>query len=241
MNILITNDDSISSEAMLKLASWARRLGEVTVVAPKTQQSAKSQSINLRDAFEVRQLDLLTGVDCWSVDSTPADCVRFAVDHFGKKFELLFSGINYGYNMGTDILYSGTVAACFEGAVNGIPSIALSSDFHDPLPALNELDGIWEYFLQKRLLESWSCYNVNIPLQPQGFRLTRQGGAFFRDSFTSDNGVHFKAHGKEVYRDQSDMDLDTDCVRHGYISISPLSINRIDDRVLEMLRKNEFQ
>ena len=128
MRILITNDDSISSPVLLPLIQWASKLGEVTTVVPKYEQSGKSQSIELRNPFEVQKVTLAPGIEAYTVDSAPADCVRYAVLGMGMEFDLVISGINRGLNIGIDTLYSGTAAAIFEAGCCGIPAIAFSTN-----------------------------------------------------------------------------------------------------------------
>ena len=110
MKILIVNDDGIEAPAILQLAKWARKLGEVVVVAPRVEQSGKSQSVLLKEFFSVEERDLAEGIRAYAVDSTPADCVRFGLLGLGEKFDLVFSGINKGINVGDDIVYSGTAS-----------------------------------------------------------------------------------------------------------------------------------
>ena len=155
MRILITNDDSISAEQLMPLAKYCQKLGEVTVAVPKYEQSAKSHGINIHTPFEVtkQQIDDMT---VYVVDSTPADCVRFAVLGLELKFDLIISGINRGFNMGTDMLYSGTVSAVREAGILGIPAIALSTspEYYDK--AINHLDIVFDYINQNKLLETHS-------------------------------------------------------------------------------------
>ena len=97
MKILITNDDSISSEVLLPLARWAKQLGEVTVVVPKYEQSGKSHCIEIRKAFEVKQVPFADpDIKAYTVDSSPADCVRFALEGMQTTFDFVISGINRG-------------------------------------------------------------------------------------------------------------------------------------------------
>ena len=98
MRILITNDDGIASVALSALAAWASRLGEVTVIAPRVEQSGKSHAIDFHRPLEIKQVPLLDGIEAWSVDSTPADCVRFGVLGLKKRYDLVLSGVNHGYN-----------------------------------------------------------------------------------------------------------------------------------------------
>lgn len=237
MNILITNDDGILSPCLLPLAKWAQQFGEVTVIAPKRQQSGKSHSLELHEPFEVAESDALPGVRAFTVDSTPADCVRVALLGWKMRPDLVISGINCGYNMGTDILYSGTAGAVFESALLGIPSVALSTDVDSFDPALENLDRVRDFFLRHELFAQHVLYNVNFPPAPKGIRMTRQGGMYFTDLFDRlENGL-YKAHGLCVYEDSGDLSLDTDAVMHGYISVSPLTTQRTEMAVFERLKE----
>ncbi len=235
MRILIVNDDSISAPVLPHLATWAKKLGDVTVVVPKYEQSGKSHGIELHKAFEVKKVDFLEGVEAYTVDSTPADCVRVAVLGMHKEFDLVLSGINRGYNLGVDILYSGTAAGIFEASILGIPAIALSTDPKDFTPALQQLDTVYAYFQAHKLMDNWNLYNVNSPLEPKGIRITRQGGPLYSDDFPDIGDNMVMPTGKYVYEDSNDLTLDTDATLHGYISISPMTINRINMDVYHQL------
>ena len=126
MRILIVNDDGIRSPGLISLAKMAVQLGEVWVVAPDNQCSAMSQRISVFGSIHVREvLDFpVEHVQAWSISGSPADCVKVALSYVMKeKPDVVFSGINNGYNVGVDILYSGTVGAAVEALVNGIPAI----------------------------------------------------------------------------------------------------------------------
>ena len=114
MRILITNDDGMHASQLIPLIKWAQKLGDVTVAVPKFEQSGKSHGIEIHKDFEAKQVELEPGISVWAVDSTPADCVRFAVLGQKMAFDLVLSGVNRGYNIGTDIMYSGTVSAVEE-------------------------------------------------------------------------------------------------------------------------------
>ena len=128
--ILITNDDGIYSDGIIRLAQTAKEFGEVWVVAPDSQRSAMSHSITLRHPIEAWSVDFpVEGVHAYACDGTPADCVRIGVLNIvpGKP-DNVFSGINYGYNVASDIQYSATAGAAFEGAFQGVHAIAFSED-----------------------------------------------------------------------------------------------------------------
>jgi 5'-nucleotidase len=152
-----------------------------------------------------------------------------------KEFDLVLSGINRGYNLGVDILYSGTAAGIFEASILGIPAIALSTDPKDFAPALQQLDTVYAYFQEHKLMDKWNLYNVNFPLEPKGIRITRQGGPLYSDDFPDIGDNMVMPTGKYVYEDSNDLTLDTDATLHGYISISPMTINRINMDVYHQL------
>ena len=235
MRILITNDDSVEAEQLLPLIRACRKFGEVTTVVPRVEQSAKSHVIEIHMPFRVEQCTLAEDVTVYTVDSTPADCVRYAVLGMGLEVDLIVSGINRGYNIGSDIIYSGTVAAASEATVLGIPAVALSTSPEYYPRAVEHLDEIYAYFCERKLFSLHHTYNVNIPEQPKGIRITRQGGPYYSDSFVSAGEGLYQASGREVYRYSADLTLDTDAVMSGYISVMPLSIDMTARAVYEAL------
>lgn len=238
MQILITNDDSISSSVLLPLIQWAQKHGEVTVVVPKQEQSGKSHGIELHKSFEIVNLpDFAPGADVYTVDSTPADCIRFAMANLHKKFDLVISGINRGLNIGQDIIYSGTVSAVMESAYQGIPaSVAISTEPASFEPALAALDTIYDFFRTQDLFAKNPVYNVNIPLHPTGIRFTRMGGPYYSDDFMEQEKNMYRPIGKPIFTESGNADLDTDAVLvHHYISITPLETDRTNRSLFEEL------
>ena len=235
MRILITNDDSISATQLLPLVRWCQKLGEVTVVVPKYEQSGKSHSIELHKAFEVKKV-MVEDVEITTVDSSPADCVRFAVMGMKKEFDLVISGINKGLNMGTDIMYSGTAAAVFEAANLGIKAVAVSVQPSKYDHATEPLDDVLAFFREHKLFEKCGIYNVNVVPGGKGIRITRQGGPFYSDDFLPQGNDIYMPTGRMVYQNQNDLTLDSDCVMSGYTSIMPLTTNRADMPVYEALK-----
>ena len=236
MRILITNDDGIQGEGLLHLVKWAQKLGEVVVAAPKVEQSAKSHAIEIHAPFEVKKVDYLPGVTAYTVDSTPADCVRILMLGMGEKFDLVLSGINRGLNLGYDIMYSGTVAAIFEAAALGMKGIAVSTSPAAISTAWEHLDRVWEYFAQHKLLERHGIYNVNIPAKVGDIRITRQGGPYYSDEFQPIENDFYLPKGIPVYAPSNNC-FDTDTVlTHHNISVMPLTIQRVDFAVYEDLK-----
>jgi 5'-nucleotidase len=237
MRILITNDDGIGSPCLLPLAKWAQQFGEVTIVAPKVEQSAKSHGIEIRQAFEVKKLEY-DGIEAYTVDSTPADCVRFAVLGMGKEFDLVLSGINKGLNLGLDIMYSGTISAVMEADAMDIPAIALSAPPKYYIDAISDLDTVVSYFQENRLMEKCRIYNVNIPADHKGIRITCQGGRYYSDEYHAQGQDLYLPKGVDVFTHCGCYDQDTDAVLHGnFISIMPLNNNKANMEVYRELTR----
>lgn len=166
MIILVTNDDGIDAVGIQKLAEMAKNLGEVWVVAPDKQCSAMSQRIHVRGELIVhRRKDFpVEGVQAFSVSGTPADCVKIALmEIMPQKPDIVFSGINIGYNVGQDILYSGTVGAAVEALSNEIPAIAFSSDMNGGYDVVDEYMLSITKDLLNRPLPANALWNVNFP------------------------------------------------------------------------------
>lgn len=234
MRILITNDDSINAKQLLPLIRWCQKLGEVTVIVPKYEQSGKSQSIELHKPFQIKQV-MLEDVPVTTVDSSPADCIRYAVLGLKKTYDLVISGINRGFNMGRDIMYSGTAGGVFEAVSLGLKAVAISTgpEFYDR--AIEPLDQVLEFFKAHKLMDICDLYNVNVVPDAKGIRITRQGGHFYSDDFLHQGNDMYMPHGKCVYKNVHDLTLDTDCVMSGYISIMPLTIDRANMVVYDQL------
>ena len=163
--ILLTNDDGINSDGLVRLAKAAAKIGQVWVVAPDSQRSAMSHSVTLREPFEVWEVPFpVEGVRAFACSGTPSDCVRVGVLNIvpGKP-DLVFSGINYGYNVAADLQYSATVGAAFEAAFQGVHTIAFSEgaiDIHEVTDQY--LSQIMEELIDKPL-NGRQIWNVNFP------------------------------------------------------------------------------
>ena len=235
MRILITNDDGVQAAQLIPLIKWCRKLGGVTTFVPKFEQSGKSHGFEIHKPFEVKQVELEPGVAVWTVDSTPADCVRMAVLGFGMKFDLVISGINRGLNIGRDIVYSGTVGAIYEAAAQGHRGLALSTDPATLAGALEQLDYVFKFFERNNLFAQNNLYNVNIPENPQGIRITRQGQAKYSDEWVDNGNGTYQQVGQFIFENTENLELDTDCVMNGYISVTPLQSDRTNMTVFKKL------
>ncbi|MBQ8295630.1 MAG: 5'/3'-nucleotidase SurE [Clostridia bacterium] len=237
MRILITNDDGIDTLGIRLLAAWARKLGEVTVVAPKVEQSAKSHAIELIKNIEIKEVPFMDGVKAYSMDSTPADCVRYGIIGLKQQYDLVLSGINRGINVGVDVVYSGTCGAVFEAARLGVKAIAFSA-FPDGQEAASKyFDEVYQYFLEHNLFNENEIYNVNIPNEAKGIRMTYQGSHYYSDDFVPIEGEEnmYRQDGEpipDVCPD--DLDRDTVAIHKGFITVTPLLTSRTN---MEVFRK----
>ena len=247
MRILVVNDDGIDSPGILHLANWAKRLAEVTVCAPTVEQSGKSHAINFITPFEIKKHSLTDGVLAYALDSTPADCTRFGIIGLEKEYDLVLSGINRGVNMSGDVVYSGTAGAIFEAEHSYHRGIALSIAKDDPLPDFSVLDGIFKYIEENRLFDYSNLYNINIPKDPKGIRITKQGDAYFADWFrhidgkeNGEDGMYIQ-YGRAIEdTEPNDITRDTVAFREGFISVTPMTMGRTNTPAFDKLIK-EFK
>ncbi len=242
MRILITNDDGIFAPGIVPLVEWARGLGEVTVVAPKVEQSGKSHAIEFVKPMEIKRVyPFGEEVEAYAMDSTPADCVRFGINGLGRSYDLVLSGINRGVNLGVDMIYSGTVAAIFEAAYWGHRALAFSTYPDNRDGAAAELDRIWSYVCERELLSHNPIWNVNVPKSPKGIRITRQGTPYFTDGFEPVPGAEdmYLQTGVMIPDEcPEDMTRDTVATAAGYISLTPLTLSRTAAEVFERLKNS---
>lgn len=238
MKILITNDDGIQAEGIRHLINWAKTKGEVTVLAPKVQQSGKSNSIEIHNGYEVQKTDIFEGVEAYSVNSTPADCVRIATLGMKKKFDLVLSGINCGFNLGEDIRYSGTVGACFEAAKEGMKAIAISTSFTAFENAIKNIDRVFDEIERRKMLDFTDILNVNIPEAGDEILITNIGKAIYSDDFEFlPNGI-VVPHLVCLYNGSRNMNIDTDATMTGHITITPVRCDLTNSSAVDIITKN---
>lgn len=232
MFILCTNDDGYQAAGIGVLASAARSLGEVHVVAPDREQSATSHALTMH--FPLRARLVREGLH--HVDGTPTDCVALAVGALlGRRPDLVLSGVNHGPNMGEDVLYSGTVAGAMEATILGIPAVAVSYAGRDT----EQLEGYGP--LLKRLLpqlarrDAWpaeTLLNVNLPpidpAEVKGVKVTRLARRVYVDSLTrarDPNGREYFWIGGGEVEWSAPEGTDFHAVNNGYVSVTPLHLD----------------
>ncbi|MBQ3234559.1 MAG: 5'/3'-nucleotidase SurE [Clostridia bacterium] len=245
MNILVCNDDGIFSEGILTLANILKEKHQITVFAPTGNRSGFSRSMSFHKDLEIRKVDAISGVECYSVSGTPSDCVKFAVTAFDKKFDLVVSGINGGPNLGSDIFYSGTVNACFEANVENIPAIAFSNvalsnfNFKENAKTINAIiDNLIKLSSGKYVL------NVNMPNLPfsevKGVKLCPAGVCKYSDGYVSTGDGVYRLIGEPIKPTEADFGTDVYYSAKGYVTVSPLSPRVNNVEVLKDLEDIKF-
>ncbi len=229
--ILITNDDGIEADGLIRLTRAALKFGEVWVVAPESQRSACSHAITLRTSIEITPFPEfpVEGVKAFACSGTPADCVRVGgLNVLPERPDVLLSGINYGYNAATDIQYSGTLGAAFEGAFQGYHAIAVSEsadECHEIADAY--LDEVLEEAMELKLAYG-QVVNINFPHGPlsgcKGIKRDRKvsRGMFYKDRYKQTrknaNGmVELMVDGQWTGIGEEGTDLEA--IVDGYVSI----------------------
>lgn len=237
MRFLIVNDDGIEALGIKLLAQWAKQYGEVTVVAPKVEQSGKSHAIDFINPIEIKRVDFMEGIEAWSMASTPADCVRFAVFGLHRQYDIVLSGINRGANMSGDIIYSGTMGAIFEAGNQHHRGIAFSTTPDNLEGAAKYLDEAYNYIINNNLFNYSDLYNVNIPEEVKGIKITKQGDGYFSDAFHQIDETTYTQYG-ELIADTCPDDITRDTVAfgQGFISVTPMTKERTDLVAFEKLK-----
>src|SRR5690554_4646509 len=237
MRILVTNDDGIESPGLKQLAKKASLYGDVIIVAPKVEQSGQSHAINVTKGLLFEKLDdLVPNAPTYLVDSTPADCVRFATYYLHDEFDIVFSGVNKGYNLGEDIMYSGTVAAASEAVFAGKKGISFSAHHDDTVHIDKYFEKIYDYIFKGDLLSMGKLYNINIPLgDAKGIRITHQGNAHYNTKFVNEDDLVYQKGKPHFDKDHLNTNSDVTAIFNNYISITPLTVDRTDQKVLEKI------
>ena len=192
--VLVTNDDGYDSPGLHRLVGILRPWCDLTVVAPKRPQSGMSMAVTMGfKPIAVKHLSQQPGEDWWYLDGTPASCVKFGIDNVlhPDRPELLISGINHGSNAATASIYSGTIGAAMEGAVNGIQAVGLSIVSFNPDKGFSAVAGMLPDILERIIpvmeRRFGLFYNINFPDRPaaeiRGIRLTRMGYAHWEHEY----------------------------------------------------------
>ncbi len=239
--ILLTNDDGIHSEGIIKLEESLREVGDVYTVAPASEMSGASHSLTLARPLRIRQIDDRH----WTIDGTPTDCVTLALNKIltnDLRPHICVSGINHGGNLGDDASYSGTIAGALEATILGVPGLAFSLVARERFD-FTEAARFAVIAVRKVIAEGLpegTLLNINIPSDEiKGVRVTRQGIKSARPIITEHTDPRGKAYywiGEEVYGSEREDGTDYHAVEQGFISVTPMRSDMTNHRALAELQ-----
>ncbi|MEQ8625666.1 MAG: 5'/3'-nucleotidase SurE [Vicingaceae bacterium] len=235
--ILITNDDGITAPGILNLIRIVKKItNNIVVVAPDSPQSGMGHAITMNAMLRLNPQEI-EGVKAYSCSGTPVDCVKIATSKvLNDKPDLIVSGINHGSNSSINVIYSGTMSAAVEGAIEGIPSIGFSlcnnsidADFRPIWPYVEK---IIKYALSHEL-ESSTCINVNFPAVSSdlinGIKVCRQANAMWEEEFEErhdpSGNAYYWLTGKFVNHEEEKEDTDEWALQNNYVSVVPVQFD----------------
>ena len=249
--ILITNDDGISAPGIKVLVEIIKELGEVVVIAPDKPQSGMGHAITMNHTIRIRKENFHNVLDEYSSTGTPVDCVKLAINKLlPRKPDLIVSGINHGSNLSISVIYSGTMSAAVEGAIEGIPAIgfslcdhAINADFTACKPYVKK---ITEQVL-KNGLPSGCCLNVNIPAlgekEIRGIKFCRQTKGYWieeLDERKDPSGVpYFWLTGSFLNLEKENQNTDVWACDNGYVAVVPVHFDMTMNEAFKELEKWE--
>ena len=234
--ILVTNDDGVTAPGIRNLVESVKDLGKVVVVAPDKPQSGMGHAITIGIPLRLHPISIFEGVEAWQCSGTPVDCVKLAVDKIlHRKPDLCLSGINHGSNHSINVIYSGTMSAAVEAAIESIPSVGFSlldysveADFTGARKyARLIVQQLLRHFLDKHLV-----LNVNIPAIPEelivGMKICRQAYAKYEEDFVERHDPNGRKYywltGKFVNFDKG-RDTDVWALEHNFVSVVPVQFD----------------
>lgn len=247
LRILLTNDDGIGAAGIQALWHELSKIAEIIVVAPDVERSATSQAITVHSPIRVDQYHFDNPrISGWRVGGTPADCVKIALEALLKEPpDVIVSGINHGPNLGTDVLYSGTVSAAIEGALHGIPAIAISLDTgeHSDFQPAAEFAAVLVQNITNRVLPPNTLLNVNVPSLPSteltGVAITKLGIRQYENSFErrhDPRGRMYYWMGGSILDNDNDEDSDIVAVKQSKISVTPIHFDLTNYGIMDLVK-----
>jgi len=244
--ILVTNDDGVESRGLLALKLALEAIGDVTVVAPDTNQSAVGHQKTLMRPLRVRERTLGDGSLAYSVDGSPTDAVSLAfLGFFDHGFDLVAAGINYGANLGDDITYSGTVSAAMEAVINNCPAFAISQEYyeHPDFSLAGRAAAVVARNILDHGLAPGELVNVNVPaVDPEdfdGFEVTRLGKRIYQDQLIErqdPRGIPYFWIGGPPPSGLAVKGTDFHAVINRRIAVTPIHLDLTGRRLLKHLR-----
>jgi 5'-nucleotidase len=251
MHILVTNDDGVRAPGLLALAGVMRQLGAVTVIAPHQNQSAIGHRKTMHKPLRAWQVRLADGTPAIASSGSPADAVALALlGLVAEPVHMVVSGINHGPNLSRDITYSGTVTAAMEGVIWNLPALAVSLDTFGEADYAGAAEAALRVarLVAEHGLPPLTLLNVNIPALPPeqiaGVRVTRQGRRVYQDKLVQRldprGQPYYWIGGKAPGGDYDEEGTDVCAVAHGYISVTPITMDMTNHEAIGALQKWEW-
>lgn len=250
MHILLSNDDGILAPGLAAMYRVLADMGTITVAAPDSVQSATAHGITVREAINVQRIRVQHEFDGWSVSGRPADCVKLAMLELCEgKPDLVVAGINDGANVSINVLYSGTVAAAAEGAILGVPAVAVSLQ-RGPEPDFDRAAAVARKVIDRLLehgLSAGKLVNINIPSikagWPKGVRVAEQALQTMEDQYelrTAPDGVRQYMLDGDFAEPMGAHETDLHALASGYVVVTPLQVDLTDRGRLDELENLDW-
>lgn len=246
--ILITNDDGVSAPGIMNLVEAVKDLGKIVVVAPDKPQSGMGHAITIGQPLRLHKVNTFGDIEAWSCTGTPVDCVKLAVDKvLHRKPDLCLSGINHGANHSINVIYSGTMSAAVEAAIESIPSAGFSLlDYNieaDFTGARKYARMVVEKMLETKL-NKHTVLNVNFPSIPEellkGIKICRQAYAKYEEDFIEREDPtgrrYYWLTGEFVNFDKG-KDTDVWALANNYVSLVPVQFDMTHYELKSQLEK----
>ncbi len=250
--ILVTNDDGITAPGIAALVDVARTLGDVVIVAPDKAQSGMGHAITINSTLRVNKVNIYGVKEEYSCTGTPVDCVKIAINKILKrKPDLVVSGINHGSNMSINVIYSGTMSAAVEGAIESVPSIGfslLNESIDADFTAAKKIVKTIALQVLKNGLPKGVCLNVNIPKAKfdllKGIKVCRQAKANWIEELDErkdpSGKPYFWLTGKFENYDKGKKDTDVWALENNYVSIVPTQFDLTAHDSIKVIAKWKF-
>ncbi|CAN5182925.1 5'/3'-nucleotidase SurE [soil metagenome] len=247
--ILVTNDDGITAPGLKALVEAVRGLGRVIVVSPDSPQSGMGHAITISNPLRLEKVDVFEGIEAYQCSGTPADCVKLAKDRLLKHpADLCVSGINHGSNSSINVIYSGTMSAAVEAAIEGIPAVGFSLLDHN-FDADFKAAAYYAKLISQQVLQyglpDGTLLNVNIPRLPlkniKGMKVSRQARAKWEEDYNQRKDPRGREYywmtGRFIVQDQGE-DTDEWALTNGYVSIVPTQFDMTAHHAIAFLNNN---
>lgn len=248
--ILITNDDGVTAPGIAALVDAVKDLGEIVVIAPDKAQSGMGHAITIGSPLRMVKVNYFgDGVEAYSCSGTPVDCVKLAVDKvLHRRPDICLSGVNHGANHSINVIYSGTMSAALEAAIESIPSVgfslldySLEADFSGPKKYARL---IVEQILSNNIIDKHLCLNVNFPAvdvnELKGIKVCRQAYAKYEEDFderVDPTGKKYYWLTGEFVNFDKGVDTDVYALNNNYVSVVPVQFDLTDYKLIDTLNK----